>query len=154
MTGDAAIPGGGAALRLTFRVDGDQIELIEQERVEMAVLPSEDLEQAAPRSGYWHELQDVDGNPLYRRTIGDPLPRQVEVPTGDPGQPLAWQGVERRSGVVSLVVPDVPEGRSVVFLVSQPESVEDVTRTAPELLTHRRAFEASEIARFELGQEG
>jgi hypothetical protein len=154
MTADAAIPGGGSALRLTFRVDGDQLELIDQERVEMAVLPSEELEQAAPRSGYWHELQDGDGNPIYRRMMGDPLPRQVEVPTGDPSQPLAWQGVERRSGVLSVVVPDVPEGRSVVFLGSRPESVEDVSRTAPELLLHRRAFETTEIARFELRQEG
>jgi len=148
------ISGGRPALRVTFRVDGEQIEMIDQERVAMVVLPSEDLEQAAPRSGFWHELQDGDGNPLYRRMMGDPLPRQVEVPTGNPEQPLAWQGVERLSGVFSVVVPDVPEGRSVVFLASRPESVEDVSRTAPELLLHRRAFEAGEVARFELQQDG
>ena len=144
---------GNAALRLTFRVDGDEIELIDQERVAMAVLPSEDLDQVGPRSGFWHELQDQDGTPLYRRTMGDPLPRQVEVPTGSPEQPLSWREVERPVAVFSVVVPDVPEGRSVVFRASRPESVEDVSRVPPELAMHRRAFEAGEVARFELQDE-
>jgi hypothetical protein len=146
---DWSNPIGRAVLRVTFRIDGEQIEIIDRERVAMMLPPSDELEADLPRSGFWYELQDSDGNPLYRRMTSNPMSRQVEVPTGDPEQPLAYQEVERLSRVFSVIVPDVPEGRSVVFFASRPESVADLSQVPSDLFLHDRAFEAREAARFE-----
>jgi hypothetical protein len=41
---------------MTFRVEDDWVQMVAQERLTMAVLPSEDLGQDEARSGFWHEL--------------------------------------------------------------------------------------------------
>lgn len=143
---------GMPALRLTFRIDGEQIEMIDRQQVSMNVLPS-DPSGKAPRSGSWHEVQDDAGNVLYRHAMADPTAHQVEVPTGDAGQPLAWAQTGPGKRILSIVVPDLGEGRSLVFLSSRPEAARDALRAAPEVMEHMRAFEAQEVARFDLRQE-
>jgi hypothetical protein len=69
---DALDSASAAAWRLTFRVEDDQVRLVSQERLTMAVLPSEELGQESPRSGFWHEVQDSAGRPLYRRAVAHP----------------------------------------------------------------------------------
>jgi hypothetical protein len=49
---DALDSASAAAWRLTFRVEDDQVRLVSQERLTMAVLPSEELGQESPRSGF------------------------------------------------------------------------------------------------------
>jgi hypothetical protein len=139
---------GNKALRVTFRVDGDKIEVIDQERLKMVVPPSNEFESDTPRSGFWLEVQDRRRRPVYRRVMSNPLTKQVEVWTGSPDQPLANQTVAQPSGIFSIVVPDVPEGRSLVFVGSRPDP------GAPrKLRAHQRAFKAKEIARFSIHKE-
>jgi len=155
------VDGNRQAVRLTFKVEGDRVELIDQERVRMVPPPSaEPFEEA--RSGFWFELQDDGDRVLYRRTIASPLSSHIEVPTGDPDQPLAYQPQVQPGGVFTVLVPDLPEGRKVVLIASQPEpEPERPTRPGPPGARPRpgpppddRAFEAKELARFELHARG
>jgi hypothetical protein len=151
---DERDPAPASAWRLTFRVEGDRIQLVAQEQLAMAVLPSEELGQDGPRSGFWHELQDSAGRPLYRRVTSNPLSTGVEIPTGDPEQPLAYEQVPRPAGIFSVVVPDLPEGQSVALFVSQPGGIPILPRRGPDTVAHPRGFEATEVARFDLHREG
>ena len=150
---DGLDPAPATAWRLTFRVEDDRIQVVAQERLTMAVLPSEELSQEDARSGFWHELQDSAGRPLYRRVTSNPLSTAVEVPTDDPEQPLAYEQVARPARMFSVVVPDLPEGRSVALFVSRPGDIPIPPRLGPEVLAHPRGFEATEVARFELHEE-
>jgi hypothetical protein len=149
------------AVRLTFRVEGTQVELIDQERVAMVPPPSAEPFGEA-RSGFWFELQDEGDRALYRRIIASPLSSHVEVPTGDPDQPLVYQPQAQPGGVFTILVPDLPEGSKVVLLASQPErEPEPPTRPGPPGTRRRpgpppgdRAFGAKEVARFELRWRG
>jgi hypothetical protein len=151
---DELDPTSAMAWRLTFRVEDDRVQMVAQERLRMAVLPSEELDQEDARSGFWHELQDSAGRPLYRRVTSNPLSTTVEIPTDDPEQPFAYEQVTRPAGTFSVVVPDLPEGRSVALFASRPGDIPIPPRLGPELLAHPRGFEATEVARFELGREG
>jgi hypothetical protein len=145
---------GIGALRVTLRVDGEQMKIIDQKPVAMLVPASDELQIDTPQSGFWYELQDGEGHTLYRRlTSDDPTSKYVEVPTGDPEQPLAYEEVDQPRRIVSIVIPNVPEGRSLVFFASRPESVDHPSRVSPELLIHSRAFKAREVARFKLLRE-
>jgi hypothetical protein len=150
---DELDPTSAAAWRLTFRVEDDRVRLVAQERLTMAVLPSEELGQDEARSGFWHELQDSAGRPLYRRVTRNPLSTGVEIPADDPEQPLAYEQVARPAGMFSVVVPDLPEGRSVALFASRPGDIRVSPGRGPDALAHTRGFEATEVARFELHQE-
>jgi hypothetical protein len=151
---DELDPAPTSAWRLTFRVEDDRVQLVAQERLTMAVLPSEELGRQDARSGFWHELQDSAGRPLYRRVTSNPLSTAVEVPTDDPEQPLAYEQVARPAGTFSVVVPDLPEGRSVALFASRPGDIPIPPRLGPDVLAHPRGFQATEVARFELHREG
>lgn len=142
---------GPRALRLTFRYEGQRVEMIDQEELAMVIPPHEELPTEGEVSGFWYELQDTEEATVYRHLVRNPMPTHVEVPTGDPSEPLAYTAVDRPSGIFSIVVPDVPEARSVVLFGSRPPEAfegvqEDQLRAEPEL----RAGAARELARFEI----
>lgn len=122
----------GRALRLTLRVRGSNVELVRQERLGMAVLPSLPAGFGADRSGFWFELRSVGGQPLYRMAINDPLSDVVEVRGDDPNGPLTNVPAPRQNRIFSIVVPHAPDGTSVASCRAGPiKPTRLCERTAP-----------------------
>ncbi|MGF6439820.1 hypothetical protein QF001_000573 [Paraburkholderia youngii] len=54
-------------LRLIFAYDGDALSLASKHLVEMTLPPSHELCSSEGKAGFWFELRDPHGRPLYRR---------------------------------------------------------------------------------------
>jgi hypothetical protein len=117
-----------SAFRLQFAVDWPRIRLVGRQTLEMRAPPPDVIlsEERAPRlarkpvlSGYWIELRDGRGRPLYRRVLYDPLGTSLEAPTEDG----SWTRVtvEQPSNLFSVVVPNLPNARSVALVGSPPD---------------------------------
>jgi hypothetical protein len=113
------------------------------EAIEMIVPPSMEITSQPPGAEFWYELQDRKQTPLYRRVQRNPLDPSVEVPTGNPERPLAHLNSGRTEGEFTLLVPNLPQTRSVVlYKWSLPPYA--VQRDLPP--------SPSEIARFPVGR--
>jgi hypothetical protein len=97
------------SLRLRFRYDGDEIELIRARRVTMTPPPSERLGTMDERSGFRVELCTRRGRVLYRRSGTSPIERSVEAPSDDPDRPFQRTTVVEPSGEFEIVVPDLDD---------------------------------------------
>jgi hypothetical protein len=103
------------AWRLTFAYDGDEFTLKSARRLVKRVPPSQAIQ--TKNVGRFIELRDPNRKAIYRRSITELIPDTVEYPTGDPARPLGRVQAPRR-GEVSLLVPALPEGRSVAIVVA------------------------------------
>ena len=132
------------AVRLTFSYDGDNVELISQQPVEMTVPPSDPVEGYAEHKGFWAELKDKKDVTLYRRVMHNPTRNDAEVFSDDPNQRISRQAAPDRKGVFVVVVPDTEEGHEVTLSSSAPPK--GLARGIRSLANQP----ASEIARFTL----
>ncbi len=131
-----------SAIRLTFSFRGSRIQLILMETIEMIVPPSLEITSRPPGAEFWYELHDSRGTPLYRRVQRNPLHSSVEVRTDDPERPLAYLNTALTEGEFTILLPSLPEARSIVLYEwSLPEDA--VQRRLPPVPT--------EIARFAVG---
>lgn len=127
------------AVRLIFSYDGDDVQLISQQAVEMTLPPSDPVRGHEGQNGFWAELKDEKDQTLFRRVIQSPMSGDVEVFSNDPNQTIARQPDPAPKGVFVVVVPDTEEGHAVT-LSSSTGSGQRALAMQP----------ASEIARFEL----
>jgi hypothetical protein len=130
--------GGTSAMRGTFTYVGSAVQLVSMDRLEMVPPPSDPTPAQLRLTGFWYELRDAQGRTLYRRVIQNPM-QAAEVRTDDPRRPLARQAISQPRGSFILLMPDLPEGESLVLFSSPLE---------PEAI----AAPAQEIARFDLRQ--
>jgi hypothetical protein len=128
------------AIRLTFSFQGDQVQLVSQEPVEMVLPPSDPVNGVGEQKGFWYELRDAQGHPLYRRIMHSPIRQDVEVFSNNPEQTVARHKVANRKGFFVAVVPAYDSGVAVT-LSSSPIKAE---------LSHQPA---KEIARFMLKKQ-
>ena len=110
-----------AALRLTFTYRGTEIRLTSVARVDMVTLPSDGLRTIEPRSGFWYEMLDEHGNPLYRRVIENPVRMSAEVRSDDPDHPLTREVIASPEGLFVLHVPDLKAAQTLAFYSSPLE---------------------------------
>lgn len=104
------------SLRLTFRYEGDDVELISAKRVAMTPPPSEPLGVQEPRSGFCVELSTPRGRVLYRRFGTNPIQTSVEAPSDDPDRPFQRATVESPTGEFDVVVPDMEDAARLDLL--------------------------------------
>ncbi|MGZ8711566.1 MAG: hypothetical protein ACXW28_15200 [Thermoanaerobaculia bacterium] len=128
-----------SVLRLTFSYRGQGIELVSTQSVDMKVPSSDPLAWDEKSSGFWVVLRDAGGRPMYRRVTSDPIQTSVEFPSDDPKRPLARQEVTSPEGVFVLLVPDLPQARTVAMFSSSGPSGQE-----------RTAVASREIASFDL----
>jgi hypothetical protein len=128
------------ALRLTFDYEGDRVELVAQQRVEMTLPPSDPIEEGEGQAGSWYVLRDRNGAPVYRRVIQNPIRVDEEIFSDEPGNTLARRPVEQPRGQFVLLVPDIEEARALSLV-------------GPPAEPRAGARPAEEIARFDL-EEG
>lgn len=130
------VTGPQPAVRLMFSYEGDQISLIDRQRVEKTLPPSDPVDEASKEaSGFWFEVQNERGNALYRLVRANPIVTSVELPTGDFDRPFVRQDVEKPSGTFFVLVPELPEARDVVLFSSPivPGDAERSLQAASEL---------------------
>ena len=121
--GPAGPPGAPlrGAVRLTFRYEGDQISLVASRRVDKLVPPTEDVvDEAAGGVRVWAEVRGAGNRTLHRRLLRDPVRRDVEVFSGEPGGSIVRVPVERPAGVFSILVPDLEDGQELVLVRPAP----------------------------------
>ena len=111
-------PAPNRALRMTFRYDGDKLELVSTQRVEMILPPSHPLESPESPATFSFAVRNAAGQRLYRRMIHPPIQTDAEV--FDPDGSIRRVPVGRPSGTFVLLVPDVPEGDSLVLVGPRP----------------------------------
>lgn len=142
----------GAAVRLIFSYDGDEVRLLSQQRVEMTLPPGDPLQAPSGVHGFWAEVRGVNGEVLYRWRMPDPLRADTEIFSEDPERTVSRTAIERPQGAFTVVVPDYAEAAELALVSSRPEDAERGPKTAAEPAAPR------EITRFPLrlsnGQEG
>jgi hypothetical protein len=106
------------ALRLTFTYRGSEIRLTSAARVDMVTLPSDGLRTIEARSGFWYEMLDEHGTPIYRRVIENPVRMSAEVRSDDPDRPLTREAIANPEGLFVLQVPDLKAARILAFYSS------------------------------------
>jgi len=128
------------SLRLIFIYEGDKIRLESQQSVTMIPPAPTTKRSQEKQSGFWYELHDKDGQPVYYRVVQNPIRLDVEV-FDVPGKEIIRQPVEYPRGTFELLVPDTNEARELVLFSSplEPKATGEPAR---------------EIARFILKAEG
>ena len=72
------------ALRLTFSYEGNNIQLISQQKIEKVLPPSGPSDNIQPnQTGFWYELTDSNHNILYRQVMDFPIKADTEVFSDD-----------------------------------------------------------------------
>lgn len=80
------------------------------QRVKRIVPGSDPPPEGSPAQGrFWTEVRDAQGVVLHRRSLHDPVPRDVEVFSPDPARSIARVPLEHPRGVFWVVVPVAPE---------------------------------------------
>ena len=110
--------GHNRALRLTFRYDGDKVEMVSSQQVEMILPPSHALEDPESPAAFSFVVSDAAGRRLYRRMIHPPIQTDVEV--FEPDGSIRKAPAVRPSGSFVLLVPDVPAGASLTLVGPRP----------------------------------
>lgn len=143
-TNDATQPTPKAAMRLIFEYEGDNVRLISQQSVDVAITGF-DLARAQ-HPGLYIDTRDAAGRALARVPAHGAFPSGAEVFPEQQGEPITRSTGATPKGAFTVVVP-VPEGADHVAVVQ-------VAPPRPEAgLTASRAqgdAEIKEIARFPL----
>jgi hypothetical protein len=103
------------AVRLVFSYAGDEVSLLDRTELETVTAPTEPA-PAAREVGHWVEVRDEGGETLYRRTLHDPIPADVEVFSDEGPESISRQPVERPTGAFTVLVP-LPERADHVAVV-------------------------------------
>lgn len=102
------------AMRLIFEYQGDQVRLVSQHPVDVAITGFDISHVDHP--GYYVDTQDSGGRTLARVPARDAFHRSQEIFPEQPGQPITRLEVDRAPGAFTVVVP-VPTGADRVSVV-------------------------------------
>jgi hypothetical protein len=105
------VPPVPAAVRLIFETDGNQVRLISEQPVDVAI-PGFDISQSSD-PGYYIDTRDAGGNTLVRVAARDAFPPSVEVFPEKAGDPIQRIAPPVRKGAFSVLVPATQKTRSV-----------------------------------------
>lgn len=150
---DSRRPGGvrgqPRALRLTFSYQGDEVRLVGRRSVEMIAPSTGRLGGDEGEQGFWVEVRSDNHETLHRSVMEDPLRRDIEVFSPDPGRSMSRAPVEKPSGMFVVVIPEFEEADHVALMSSGAPGA--ATRGAsPEAAAGTPAGPAAELARFSL----
>jgi hypothetical protein len=114
--------------RLTFRFDGEKVELAAAERIAKVAPGGPPPPAGTALSGSWVDLVDRRGRVLYRRILHDPFRTTAEHHSPDGQIELVRRPPE--AGEFQVVVPDMPAGADVAVWSSPlaPEAALDPAR--------------------------
>jgi hypothetical protein len=130
------------SLRLIFEYDGDRVDLVLRQPVDMVAPSSEPLDDFGDRLGSWIELRDAEGVALHRQVLHDPLGASTEVFSSDPEESLQQVERTRQKGAFTVVVPDLPRADHVAVVadVAPPPDVATLPGAHPRGAPERRVL--------------
>lgn len=111
---DAAQPAPRRAVRLIFEYEGEEVRLVTQQPVEMAI-PGFDIARVE-RAGYYVDARDEADHTLARVPARNAMDTSTEVFPEQPGEPITRIEVSEPQGAFTVVVP-APEGADHVTVV-------------------------------------
>ena len=126
------------AVRLTFKYDGDAVQLVRKTPLDKVPPPSDATADYEGQSGSWLEVRDASGRVVHRQVLHHPIKHDVEVFSGDPKRPFVRQVLDKPTGDFDVIVPEFEAPHSAVLFHS----------------THERGVPSGpsrEFARFDLG---
>jgi hypothetical protein len=140
------------AIRLTFSYQGDEAHLESAQLLDMTAPASAAVTGYDGDSGFWVQLEDDADQVLHRRVLQQPMKYTAEVFPEQQGDQFQRVAVTDPHGSFDVVVPDLPEARTVSLYASTPPRA---PRGEPQDRANRRvaaglADPAHEIARFPL----
>ena len=145
---DSSQPAPTRAMRLIFEYEGNQVRLVSQQPVEMAITGSDIARVEHP--GYYVDTRDTSGRTLARVPARTAFSASVEVFPEKPGEPISRVDVAQPRGAFTVVVP-VPEDTdhfSVVQIApGRPDAQAPASRTTSPV---EGGTQVTEIARFPL----
>jgi hypothetical protein len=106
------------ALRLIFEYDGDEVRLVSQHPVDVAV-SGFDLARV-PRPGHYVETRSEQNEPLSRVPVREAFSTSAEVFPERPGEPITRVDVPRPRGAFTVVVPAGETVKRVALIRVQP----------------------------------
>ena len=121
-----------SAVRLIFEYHGDDVRLVSQQPVDMAIT-GYDLPQEM-RPGYHVEVQDADDTVLSRVPVRADLSATREVFPEQPGEPITRVDVAEPSGAFTVVVPALQHADhlTLVNVTPAPDARQDAAPFARE----------------------
>jgi hypothetical protein len=111
---DMGSPRRSPAVRLIFEYEGDDVRLVAQQDVDVAVTGFDLTEVPGP--GRYVEARDASDELLSRVPIREGFSRSAEVFPERPGEPITRVDVEKPRGAFTVVIP-APAGANRVKLV-------------------------------------
>jgi hypothetical protein len=135
------------AVRLIFEYDGDNVRLVLQQPVDVAVTGF-DLARTE-RAGHFVEVRDAQGASLARVPVRDAMTASAEVFPEAPGQPITRVDVPTQ-GAFTVVVPATEAARRVAIVRSEPVAGTALPQTATSAPPPAPAVRSVDIADFEL----
>src|SRR5262245_1280796 len=111
---ESSQPAPTRAMRLIFEYEGNQVRLVSQQPVEMAITGSDLARVEHP--GYYVDTRDASDRTLARVPARNAFSASVEVFPEKPGEPIARVDVLQQRGAFTVVVP-VPENADYLSVV-------------------------------------
>jgi hypothetical protein len=132
---------------MTFQVSDGDVQLVRTERLNMICPPAiGERPEAGKHGGFWVELRDAEGRPLFHRVLHLPLADSVEVFSPD-GTIKREFGPSGSSRVFEVLLPDHEDASSVALMGEYLDHAELRTLQAERDVEPRGA---RELARFEI----
>jgi len=135
---DPAQPPGPRSVRLIFTYDGDEVRLLQQQPVDVAISGFDLPQEQSP--GHHVEVRGADDRVLSRVPIRATMTTSAEVFPEDPSDPITRTDLPRAQGAFTVVVP----------VSSSAEHVAVVRIAAPTGEPGVEAVGTTELARFPL----
>ncbi|MGW6130932.1 hypothetical protein ACWFNE_12980 [Cellulomonas sp. NPDC055163] len=121
---DEAVPPPGGAVRFIFEYDGDDVRLVSQQRVDVAVTGFDLHQEPALAPGHYVEVRDTDGAALAAVAVRGELGRSLEVFPEEHGEPITRTEVERPRGAFTVVLPAADRAAQVSVLRVPPAATD------------------------------
>ncbi|MBB2924341.1 hypothetical protein [Cellulomonas cellasea] len=143
----------GSAVRFIFEYDGDDVRLVSQQRVDVAVTGFDLHQERALPPGHYVEVRGTDGTPLAAVPVRGELGSSLEVFPEDPGEPITRTEVDRPRGAFTVVLPAADLAQQVAVLRVPPAARPAEGDTGPAPAPSEARARATELATFpvELG---
>lgn len=145
---DSSQPAPIRAMRLIFEYEGNQVRLVSQQPVEIAITGSDITSVEHP--GYYIDTRDTTGRMLTRVPARNAFSASMEVFSERPGETISRVDMAQPRGAFTVVVP-VPENAdhfSVVQITpGRPDTQAPASRTTSPV---EGSAQITEIARFPL----
>ncbi len=102
------------AVRLIFEYEGDEVRLVSQQPVDVAVTGF-DLAQV-PEPGHYVETRGSQNEPLSRVPVREAFATSQEVFPEQPGEPITRVDLPKPQGAFTVVVPAGPDATQIALL--------------------------------------